>query len=149
MDGQKSEFLVIRCSKCKNHFGSLYSKETSCPNCGDYDSHPIVDRAKDDRDLSNRVAMANVPTHLKQDLKKILGNQDKFENYDGEKTQPRKLLKILSNIINEDGMVEIDKIYSELNRLGIESPNAEEIVDMAESQGLLMRHSDGCWIWLG
>ena len=82
MDSEKRDFLVIRCSKCKNHFGSLSSKESFCPNCGEFASHPIVDRAKDSRDLSNRVAMANVPTDLREDLEKKLRNKDtKSENY--------------------------------------------------------------------
>jgi len=149
MDSEKRDFLVIRCSKCKNHFGSLSSKESFCPNCGEFASHPIVDRAKDSLDFSNRVAMANVPTDLREDLEKKLRNEDDFEDFHEDVANPRKLMKILSNIIDEDGLIEIEKICTEFNRLGIESPKPEEFIDMAESQGLLMRHSEGCWIWLG
>tara|TARA_B100001750_G_C15484012_1_gene587235 strand:- start:34 stop:483 length:450 start_codon:yes stop_codon:yes gene_type:complete len=149
MDGQKREFLVIRCTNCESHFGSLSSKETHCPNCGEFGSHPIVDRAKDDRDLSNRVALSNVPTDLRPELEKKLRIIDKYEDFDDVITPPRRLMKILTNTINEDGIIEIEKIDSELKRLVIDSPNAEELVDMAESQGLLMRHSKDSWIWLG
>jgi hypothetical protein len=40
-------------------------------------------------------------------------------------------------------------VDAELLRLAIETPNAQELIDMAESQGLLMRHPLSGWLWLG
>ncbi len=150
MDSQQREFLVIRCTECERHFGSLSSiTKFTCPSCGNVGEHPIVDRAKDDADLSQRVALANVPPELRANLEKQLSGREKFQDYDDELPSARNLLIIISNLIDEDGIITLDKLDAELSRRAIESPNAEELIDMAESQGLLMRHTHGGWLWLG
>ena len=150
MDSQQRKFLVIRCTKCERHFGALSSLTNfTCPGCGEVGEHPIVDRAQDDADLSHRVALANVPPELRAKLDKQLRGRDNFEDYGNEQPPPRFLLKILSNLIDEEGIIELEKVDSELIRLTIETPNAQELIDMAEAQGLLIRHSLGGWRWLG
>ena len=72
-----------------------------------------------------------------------------FEDFENDQPPPRYLLKILSNLIDEEGIIEFEKVDAELLRLAIETPNAHELIDMAESQGLLMRHPLGGWQWLG
>ena len=150
MDSQQREFLVIRCTECERHFGSLSSLTNfTCPGCGEVGEHPIVDRAQDDADLSRRVALANVPPELRANLEKQLIGRDNFEDFENEQNPPRYLLKILSNLVDEEGIIELEKVYAELLRLTIETPNAQELIDMAESQGMLMRHPFGGWQWLG
>jgi hypothetical protein len=95
------------------------------------------------------VALANVPPELRANLEKQLSGREKFQDYDDELPSARNLLKIISNLIDEDGIITLDKLDAELSRRAIESPNAEELIDMAESQGLLMRQTHGGWLWLG
>ena len=150
MDSRQREFLVIRCTECERHFGALSSLTNfTCPGCGEVGEHPIVDRAQDDADLSRRVALANVPPELRANLDKQLIGRDNFEDFENEQPPPRYLLKILSNLIDEEGIIEFEKVEAELLRLAIETPNAQELIDIAESQGLLMRHPLGEWQWLG
>ena len=150
MNSQKREFLVIRCTECERHFGALSSASNfTCPGCGEIGEHPIVDRAQDDADLSRRVALANVPPELRANLDKQLIGRDNFEDFEDEQPSPRYLLKILSNLVDEEQITELEKLDAELTRLAVETPNAQELIDMAESQGLLMRHPLGGWQWLG
>ena len=74
---------------------------------------------------------------------------DNFEDFEDEQPSPRYLLKILSNLVDEEQIIELEKLDAELTRLAVETPNAQELIDMAESQGLLMRRPLGGWQWLG
>ncbi|MBS72200.1 MAG: hypothetical protein CMO20_04515 [Thermoplasmata archaeon] len=149
MDSQIREFLIIRCNDCNSHFGTLKSSEIYyCPKCGQNGEYPIVDRARDSNELSKKVSMANVPPELREEL---LQRTDVIEyvDYDVDTISAKQLLRIISNNVDEDGLINLQQIEIELTKKKIDSPNALQLVEMAESQGLLMRKDNHGWIWLG
>ena len=58
-------------------------------------------------------------------------------------------MKIISNIVDENGLINLQIVQNALDKRQIESPNGQELIDMVESQGLLLRHSSDEWRWLG
>jgi len=92
--------------------------------------------------------MANVPPELREEL---LQRTDVIEyvDYDVDTISAKQLLRIISNNVDEDGLINLQQIEIELTKKKIDSPNALQLVEMAESQGLLMRKDNHGWIWLG
>jgi len=148
MTEEQRVFLVIRCTSCERHFGSLRNDKTfTCPGCGNSGEHPIVGRAKDSGDLKQRVSLANVPPELRDEMKRKIKTDD-YQDYQEDSASAPALLKLLSNLVDENGKLNIIDVQNELNRRGIVLPDAQELIDMAESQGLLMRDTSTEWEWL-
>jgi len=73
---------------------------------------------------------------------------DDYQDYQEDSASAPALLKLLSNLVDENGKLNIIAVQNELNRRGIVIPDAQELIDMAESQGLLMRDTSTEWEWL-
>lgn len=145
MTEEKRVFLVIRCTYCERHFGILRNdKSFLCPGCGEYGEYPIVGRAKDSGDLRKRVSIANVPPELRDEMKRKI-KADDYQDYQEDSASAPSLLKLLSNLVDEEGKVNISTVQNELDRRGIALPDAQELIDMAESQGLLLRDTPTEW----
>ncbi len=141
-------FLVIRCISCERHFGSLRNdKSFLCPGCGEHGEYPVVGRAKNSGDLRKKVSLANVPPELRDEMKRKI-KADDYQDYQEDSASAPALLKLLSNLVDEDGKLNIATVQNELNRRRIVLPDAQELIDMAESQGLLMRDTTTEWKWL-
>ncbi len=148
MTEKQRVFLVIRCNSCERHFGSLRNDGPfACPGCGESGEHPIVGRAKDSGDLKQKVSLANVPKELRDEMKRKIKTDD-FQDFEEDCASASALLKLLSNLVNENGKLNIIAVQNALNKRGIVLPNAQELIDMAESQGLLMRDTPTEWQWL-
>ncbi|MBT4060164.1 MAG: hypothetical protein HOE69_07670 [Euryarchaeota archaeon] len=149
MSDEERVFLVIRCKECERHFGSLTQVPSSqCPGCGTRGENPIVERANDSEDLREKVSLANTPPELRAELNKRM-RRDNYESFEEDTKSPRALLKIISNIVDENGLINLQIVQNALDKRQIESPNGQELIDMVESQGLLLRHSSDEWRWLG
>lgn len=149
MDSQTREFLMIRCNDCNSHFGTLKSSESyNCPKCGQNGEYPIVDRARDGNELAKKVSMANVPAELRKELQ-YRTDVIEYVDYDVDNISAKQLLRIISNNVDDNGLINLQKIENELRKKKIDSPNALQLVEMAESQGLLMRKDNHGWLWLG
>jgi len=148
MTSNERVFLVIRCIDCERHFGSLRNDKTfTCPGCGKSGEHPIVRRAKDSGELKERVSLANVPPELRDEMRRKTKTED-YQDYQQDSASAPALLKLLSNLVDENGKLNIIAVQNELNKRGIVLPDAQELIDMAESQGLLMRDTPTEWEWL-
>jgi predicted RNA-binding Zn-ribbon protein involved in translation (DUF1610 family) len=142
---EQQVFLVIRCTSCERHFGSLRNnKSFVCPGCGESGEYPIVERAKDSGDLRKRVSFANVPPELRDEMKRKI-KVDDYQDYQEDSASAPSLLKLLRNLVDEEGKVNISTVQNELDRRGIALPDAQELIDMAESQGLLLRDTPTEW----
>ncbi len=145
MTEEKRVFLVIRCKDCEHHFGSLRNdKSFLCPGCGESGEFPVVGRAKDGEDLRKKVSIANVPSELREEMKRKI-KVDDYQDYQEDSASAPSLLKLLRSLVNEEEKVNISTVQNELDRRGIVLPDAQELIDMAESQGLLLRDTSTEW----
>jgi predicted RNA-binding Zn-ribbon protein involved in translation (DUF1610 family) len=145
MADEQRVFLVIRCTSCERHFGSLRNdKSFACPGCGEHGEYPIVGRAKDSGDLRKRVSIANVPPELRDEMKRKI-KVDDYQDYQEDSASAPSLLKLLTNLVDEEGKLNISTVQNELDRREIVLPDAQELIDMAESQGLLLRDTPTEW----
>jgi hypothetical protein len=70
---------------------------------------------------------------------------DDYQDYQEDSASAPSLLKLLSNLVDEEGKLNIPTVQNELDRRGIVLPDAQELIDMAESQGLLLRDTSTEW----
>ena len=116
MTEEQRVFLVIRCTSCERHFGSLRNDKTfTCPGCGKSGEHPIVGRAKDSGDLKQKVSLANVPPELRDEMKRKIKIDD-YQDYQEDSASAPALLKLLSNLVDENGKLNVIAVQNELNR---------------------------------
>nr|AIF08138.1 hypothetical protein [uncultured marine group II/III euryarchaeote KM3_27_D02] len=145
----ESQFLVFRCPECERCFGKLSAAASGrCPACGSAANHKVIDRAKDDDDLQRRVALANVPSELRKELGAKI---DKMPAYDSGKQDSVSAVKLRSLLLasrDEENRLSVTTLQVALAKEGIEEPTAEELISMAEFEGVLIRHSEGEWLYL-
>ena len=147
VDGE--QFLVFRCSECKRCFGKLSATgANSCPACGSTTKHLIIDRATDEDDLQTRVSSANIPSELRKDLGEKIDKMQPYDDGGEDSVTTGRLRAILEQSVDEDGRISPNRLQNALDKEEITEPSAEELISMAESQGALIRSSDGDWHWL-
>ncbi len=59
-----------------------------------------------------------------------------------------KIHGIMLDSTNSDGILTMDKLTQKLMENGVENPTAEEILGMAEVQGVIIRSAPNSWLWL-
>ncbi len=149
MSEDEKAFLVFRCLRCERHFGSLHSGSShSCPGCGVKGKHKLVERAVDENDLLHKVSLLNVPQEFRATLEPSIKRQNSYEVED-DNVSPRRLFRLLASCSDENNHIEFQSVKGALLKAGIHTPDAEDLIQMAESEGVLMRHTSSQWIWLG
>ncbi|NCG00629.1 MAG: hypothetical protein GWP25_02420 [Euryarchaeota archaeon] len=135
---------VVRCSACKTCHGHRGTGRT-CPHCGQklpVDAE-IVTSVATPSDLRIGVALANTPEELRDSLRKRLEvNQNLFPQE--EPISFQGLPKILLSATDENGALSVKSLQPMLNKSNVDI-DAEDLIAMSESQGLLLRLDTDCW----
>jgi len=135
---------VVRCSACSTCHGHRGTGRI-CPHCGQRlqaDAEIVISVATAS-ELRIEVALANTPEELRDTLRKRLQLNQKLFHYD-EPLSFKGLAQILLNSTDENGVLTVKSLQPVLT----ESENiidVHDLIDMAETQGLLVRLDADCW----
>jgi len=135
---------VLRCSACNTCHGHR-GTGTRCPHCGQKMSQnaTIVCSVKTAEELRIEVALANTPEELRQSLRsQLTKNEQLFSSRD--EISFKGLARILQRSADENGVLTLENLVPILEKSG-QSIEAQELIERAETQGLLVRLKDNCW----
>tara|TARA_B100000459_G_C8520867_1_gene176085 strand:- start:58 stop:498 length:441 start_codon:yes stop_codon:yes gene_type:complete len=135
---------VIRCSACSTCHGHRKTGR-SCPHCGQKlpSDAEIVATVATAAELRIEVALANTPEELRDMLRKRLEKNDALFQPE-EQISFKGLPKLLLDAKDEHGIVTRKSIIPILEKSG-NSLDVQDLIDLAESQGLLVRLNTDCW----
>ena len=138
---------VFRCHACGMCHGRK-SPGHNCPHCGQRvnEKTPIVDHAENPSDLRMKVIIANTPDELRESLSSKLKESTPLFNSDSN-FSPTKGLNVLRNSLDEDGNFTRDALNLEFKKRGFED-ELENFLQMAETQGTILRLGKGIWQFL-
>ena len=143
---QGNQWIVVRCRACRICHGSNgnYKK---CPHCGNVigENAEIVSTVNSEKELRMEVAIANTPEELRDTLRKKLHSTEALvQNSD---PPAFTMAKWVHQSADENGEVTIDSVTTT-----VESKNTdidpEELISMAETQGMLLRIGENSWTLL-
>ncbi len=148
-DKPASTHFVLRCADCDICFGRI-SRATgsTCPHCGSGAEHRIVERVGEIEELQTRVALANLPEGLRGQLEqRVLADA---ADSPSEPNEPPVLtsdnmLEILTRLGVDDDVIEERDVQDEIDRLGIEEPDAAQMCETLAAAGLLLDLGEGRW----
>ena len=143
---KEKQWIVVRCRACRICHGSN-GKYKRCPHCGNVigESAEIVSTVNSETELRMEVAIANTPEELRGTLrKKLHSNEALVQNSD---PPAFTMAKWVHQSADENGEVTIHSVTT-----AIESKNtdidAEDLISMAETQGMLLRIGKNRWTLL-
>ena len=104
---------------------------------------------EDSKKLSEAVSRANIPNELMREIskrasKKGVGSESSMD----DRKSPSAIIRALNHATNDQGVLTIQSLTSELSRLQIEETSAEHIIGQAELEGILVRTTAESWSWL-
>jgi len=143
---QGKQWIVVRCRACRICHGSNgnYKK---CPHCGNVigENAEIVSTVNSEKELRMEVAIANTPEELRDTLRKKLHSTEALvQNSD---PPAFTMAKWVHQSADENGEVTIDSVTTT-----VESKNTdidpEDLISMAETQGMLLRIGENRWTLL-
>ena len=143
---QGKQWIVVRCRACRICHGSNgnYKK---CPHCGNVigENAEIVSTVNSETELRMEVAIANTPEELRDTLRKKLHSTEALvQNSD---PPAFTMAKWVHQSADENGEVTIDSVTTT-----VESKNTdidpEDLISMAETQGMLLRIGKNRWTLL-
>ena len=116
-----------------------------CPHCGQKlpSDAEIVISVGTASELRIEVALANTPEELRENLRQRLYSNSKLIQHD-EPISFHGLAQVLLKSTDEKGILTVQSLQPALDRNG-DSLDAHDLIEMAESQGMLVRLSDDCW----
>ncbi len=135
---------VIRCSACQTCHGHRGTGRM-CPHCGQrlQTDAEIVTSVATASELRIEVALANTPDELRDTLRKRLQTNQKLFNQD-EPISFKDLSQVLLNATDENGMLTVQSLQPLLERSS-DALEVHDLIEMAESQGMLVRLNPDCW----
>ena len=143
---QEKQWIVVRCRACRICHGSN-GKYKRCPHCGNVigESAEIVSTVNSETELRMEVAIANTPEELRGTLRqKLRSTEALVQNSD---PPAFTMAKWVHQSADENGEVTIHSVTTT-----IESKNtdidAEDLISMAETQGMLLRIGKNRWTLL-
>ena len=138
---------VFRCPACGMCHGRK-SPGHNCPHCGQRvnEKTPIIDYAENPSELRMKVIIANTPDELRESLYSKLKESHTLFNSDTN-FSPTKGLNVLRNSLDENGNFTKDALILEFKKRGFED-ELENFLQMAETQGTILRLGKGIWQFL-
>ena len=135
---------VVRCGACSTCHGHRGIGRV-CPHCGQklQSDAEIVISVATASELRIEVALANTPEELRDNLRDRLQSSQKLIQQD-EPISFHGLAQVLRDNTDQKGVLTVQSLQPALDRNG-DSLDAQDLIDMAESQGMLVRLSTDCW----
>ncbi len=146
MEEDEVRWLLIKCH-CGNSFGSRAGSKPSCARCGESKRLVTKSSHSNSTELFRAVSSANLPEEIRGEVEARL-KKEKTKRNQNQRVGVEKIHGIMLDSTNSDGILTMDKLTQKLMENGVENPTAEEILGMAEVQGVIIRSAPNSWLWL-
>ena len=142
----QQRWLVLRCSAC-NQCSGHRRQGGRCPHCGTtmQTDAEVVKECTSSSMLHLEVALANTPTELQDELRTRL-LRSASSNDEPREVSPRVLLRELRSLASEEGHLSRIQVQTLLDERDVEIP-ADALMEQAEVEGVVVRLSDGRWMF--
>lgn len=140
-------FNVIRCPACMTCHGSR-GVSASCPHCGQrLGEHGIVIKSVNSAEaLRIEVALANTPEELRETLRKRMVSKTPLTDFHDE-VPSRTMGKWVQDSKNDEGFITVQSVRTILHK-NHSNLDANEVIEQAEVQGMLVRVDEARWMLL-
>lgn len=140
-------FNVIRCPACMTCHGRR-GVSTSCPHCGQrLGEHGIVIKSVNSAEaLRIEVALANTPEELRETLRKRMVSKTPLTDFHDE-FPSRTMGKWVQQSKNDEGFITVQSVQTVLHK-NHSNLDANEVIEQAEVQGMLVRVDEARWMLL-
>lgn len=140
-------FNVIRCPACMTCHGRR-GVSASCPHCGQrLGEHGIVIKSVNSAEaLRIEVALANTPEELRETLRKRMVSKTPLTDFHDE-VPSRTMGKWVQDSKNDEGFITVQSVRGILLK-NHSNLDANEVIEQAEVQGMLVRVDEARWMLL-
>ncbi len=140
-------FNVIRCPACMTCHGRR-GVSASCPHCGQrLGEHGIVVKSVNSAEaLRIEVALANTPEELRDTLRKRMMSKTPLTDFHDE-VPSRTMGKWVQDSKNDEGFITVHSVQLILYK-NHSNLDANEVIEQAEVQGMLVRVDKARWMLL-
>ena len=142
-----SNWLLLRC-KCGRSFGARQGTQASCSRCGESSQITTTAVFTDPAKLTEAVANANLPSEISQEIKDKLSEKKRKQLKTRERANAGLIHRIMKQSTDERGVVTLQSLRISLDAEGVTEPSPEQIIGMAELQGVVQRTAQDEWKWL-
>ena len=143
----KSNWLLLRC-KCGHSFGAKQGGKASCNRCGESKLITTTAMFTDSAQLTEAVANANLPSEISEEIKQKLSEKKRKQLKTKDRANPGMIVRILKQSTDERGVFTLESLLQSLQSEGVTDPSPEQIIGMAEMQGVVQRTAQEEWKWL-
>lgn len=135
-------WTVLRCSGCSQCFGRKAGAKGKCSRCGVIanEKTEIISHAANEQELQNEISLANVPEHLKSKLSEKMTSKTAAPVREDDAHRLTECL--LSAAV--DGIIKAENVVKSLAKMNI-TLRAPDLIEIAYSQGLLLKLSEDEW----
>ena len=142
-----SNWLLLRC-KCGQSFGARQGTQASCSRCGESSQITTTAVFTDPTQLTEAVANANLPSEISQEIQDKLTEKRRKQLKTRDRANATMILRILKESTDERGVLTLKSLRVSLESEGVTEPSPEQIIGMAELQGVVQRTAQDEWKWL-
>ncbi|MEK9804881.1 MAG: hypothetical protein VW551_01115 [Euryarchaeota archaeon] len=142
-----SNWLLLRC-KCGHSFGAKQGGKASCNRCGESKLITTTAVFTDSAQLTEAVANANLPSEISEEIKQKLSEKKRKQLKTKDRANPGMIARILKQSTDERGVFTLESLTQSLQSEGVTDPSPEQIIGMAEIQGVVQRTAQEEWKWL-
>jgi len=140
-------YNIIRCPACSTCHGRQ-GLSASCPHCGQrLGEHGILVKAVSSAEaLRIEVALQNTPEELREALRNRMVSNESLSSFNDE-VPSRTMGNWVQQSVNEDGLITVRSVQLTLNK-NHSDLDANDVLEQAEVQGMLVRMGEGRWMLL-
>ena len=142
-----SNWLLLRC-KCGQSFGARQGTQASCSRCGESSQITTTAIFTDPTQLTEAVANANLPSEISQEIQDKLTEKKRKQLKTRDRANAGMILRIMKQSTDERGVLTLKSLQVSLETEGVTEPSPEQIIGMAELQGVVQRTVQDEWKWL-
>ena len=140
-------WLLLRC-KCGQSFGARQGTQASCSRCGESSQITTTAVFTDPTQLTDAVANANLPSEISKEITNKLNEKKRKQLKTRDIANAGTIQRILKQSTDERGVLTLQSLRECLDIEGVTEPSAEQIIGMAELQGVVHRAGRDEWKWL-
>jgi len=140
-------WLLLRC-KCGQSFGARQGTQASCSRCGESSQITTTAVFTDPTQLTDAVANANLPSEISKEISNKLNEKKRKQLKTRDIANAGTIQRILKQSTDERGVLTFQSLRECLDTEGVTEPSAEQIIGMAELQGVVHRAGRDEWKWL-
>ena len=137
-------WLLLRC-KCGQSFGARQGTQASCSRCGESSQITTTAVFTDSTQLTDAVANANLPSEISQEITNKLNEKKRKQLKTRDIANAGTIQRIMKQSTDERGVLTLQSLRECLDIEGVTEPSAEQIIGMAELQGVVHRAGRDEW----